>query len=79
MRTSALEQSSLRLANWLAAEQSSPSQEVVKHEEAIRLDPGHDLAHHNLAVALRELGEMDRANAHYQTAQRLRAQRSGRN
>src|SRR5689334_16398606 len=33
----ALEESSARLHAWLAAEQSSPSQQAVRHEEAFRL------------------------------------------
>jgi RNA polymerase sigma-70 factor (ECF subfamily) len=33
----ALAQSSAQLASWLAADQSSPSQRAVRHEEAVRL------------------------------------------
>jgi RNA polymerase sigma-70 factor (ECF subfamily) len=33
----ALANSSLRLASWLAAEQSSPSQQAIRHEDAVRL------------------------------------------
>jgi RNA polymerase sigma-70 factor (ECF subfamily) len=32
-----LEQSSIRLGSWLAAEQSSPSEHAVRHEEAVRV------------------------------------------
>ncbi len=33
----AVEQSSAQLASWLAADQSSPSQQAVRHEEAVRV------------------------------------------
>jgi RNA polymerase sigma-70 factor (ECF subfamily) len=33
----ALTNSSLRLASWLAAEQSSPSQQAIRHEDAVHL------------------------------------------
>jgi RNA polymerase sigma-70 factor (ECF subfamily) len=45
-----LEQSSIRLGSWLAAEQPSPSTEAVRHEEAVRV-----------AVALSQLPEANRA------------------
>jgi RNA polymerase sigma-70 factor (ECF subfamily) len=32
-----LEQSSMRLGSWLAAEQASPSEHAVRHEEAVRI------------------------------------------
>ncbi len=32
-----LEQSSIRLGSWLSAEQASPSEEAVRHEEAVRV------------------------------------------
>ena len=45
----AIQESSARLGAWLAAEQSSPSQRVQRHEEAVRL-----------AEALAELSEVNR-------------------
>jgi RNA polymerase sigma-70 factor (ECF subfamily) len=44
-----LEQSSIRLGSWLAAEQASPSEHAVRHEEAVRV-----------ATALAELPEANR-------------------
>jgi RNA polymerase sigma-70 factor, ECF subfamily len=44
-----LEQSSIRLGSWLAAEQASPSEVAVRHEEAVRV-----------AAALVQLAEANR-------------------
>jgi RNA polymerase sigma-70 factor (ECF subfamily) len=44
-----LEQSSIRLGSWLAAEQASPSEQAVRHEEAVRV-----------AFALAQLPEANR-------------------